>query len=234
MIHKISESFFSSVCGKKFTYEKGTENMKKELQCPLIQKGEKIIGYGGNQEWFSGEFQRKAGCGSVTGSNIAAIYAGIDKEMKTLYCPENPLDYEEYLKLMETMYGYMKPGFMGYPLIGRFAKDFVKYAKDCGIFLKSRQLFLPKERETALKFILQGIDQNHPVAFLILRHPAKELREDNWHWVTITGYDDDKQKLIWSNCGEREEIDWNMLFDSSKRYYVGMVRFEKESKDEDV
>ena len=100
---------------------------------------------------------------------------------------------------------------MGYPLIGRFAKDFKRYAADRGIEFKSEQLFLPKSKEQALDFILPSLKEENPVAFLILRHPAYELREDNWHW---------------SNCGEREEIDWNMLFDTDKKYYVGMVKFQ--------
>ena len=166
--------------------------MRKELHCPQIIKDGKTIGYGGDQEWFPGDFQRLAGCGSVTGSNI------------------------------------MKPGFMGYPLIGRFAKDFKRYAKDHGITLSSEQLFLPKSREQALDFILPALKEDHPVAFLILRHPAHELREDNWHWVTITGFDEEEEKLIWSNCGECEEIDWNMLFDTDKKYYVGIVKFKEE------
>ena len=49
--------------------------MRKELYCPQIIKDGRIIGYGGDQEWFPGDFQRLAGCGSVTGSNIAVIYA---------------------------------------------------------------------------------------------------------------------------------------------------------------
>ena len=135
-------------------------------------------------------------------------------------------EQEQYLKLMQTMYQYMKPGFMGYPLIGRFAKDFKRYAADRGIEFKSEQLFLPKSKEQALDFILPSLKEENPVAFLILRHPAYELREDNWHWVTITGFDEEKELLIWSNCGEREEIDWNMLFDTDKKYYVGMVKFQ--------
>ena len=175
--------------------------MRKELCCPQIIKDGRIIGYGGDQEWFPGDFQRLAGCGSVTGSNIAALYAMNKDEFKSLYQPEEGQDakeQEQYLKLMQTMYQYMKPGFMGYPLIGRFAKD----------------------------FILPSLKEENPVAFLILRHPAYELREDNWHWVTITGFDEEKELLIWSNCGEREEIDWNMLFDTDKKYYVGMVKFQ--------
>lgn len=158
--------------------------MRKELYCPQIIEDGKIIGYGGNQEWFPGDFQRLAGCGSVTGSNIAAIYALSREDFKDLYPFEtehDATDYEQYLNLMQTMFRYMKP---------------------------------------ALK-------EDHPVAFLILRHPAYELREDNWHWVTITGFDEEEEKLIWSNCGEREEIDWNMLFDTEKKYYVGIVRFKE-------
>lgn len=206
--------------------------MRKELYCPLIQRDGEIIGYGGNQEWFSGSFQRLAGCGSVTGSNIAAIYAKTKPKMKALYQWElNADNYDAYLKLMETMYGYMKPGFMGYPLIGRFAKDFKAYAADRGIVLESKSLFLPKEKNQALEFIFQGICNGDPVAFLILRHPAKELREDNWHWVTVTGFDEEQEKLIWSNCGEREEIDWNMLFNPGSKYYVGIVRFYERKKE---
>ena len=97
-----------------------------------------------------------------------------------------------------------------------------EYAKDHGITLSSEQLFLPKSKEQALDFILPALKEDHPVAFLILRHPAYELREDNWHWVTITGFDEEEEKLIWSNCGECEEIDWNMLFDTDKKYYVSV------------
>ena len=42
-----------------------------ELKCPKIYRDGKYLAYGGNQEWFPGTFQRRAGCGSVTGTNIA-------------------------------------------------------------------------------------------------------------------------------------------------------------------
>lgn len=206
--------------------------MRKELCCPKITKDGRIIGYGGNQEWFLESFQRLAGCGSVTGSNIAAIYAMSKKSFRSLYEPskeKNERELKEYLGLMQTMYQYMKPGFMGYPLIGRFAKDFKKYAAERGVKLESEQLFLPKTKRQALDFIVPALKEGHPVAFLILRHPAYELREDNWHWVTITGFDEEEEILIWSNCGEREEIDWNILFDDHKKYYVGIVKFKEET-----
>ena len=64
--------------------QKGEKNMQRELPCPEITSGQAVIGYGGNQEWFSGKFQRLAGCASVTGSNIAAIYAASGRGMDAL------------------------------------------------------------------------------------------------------------------------------------------------------
>ena len=66
------------------------------------------------------------------------------KDLYPIKDSQKAADYEQYLNLMQTMYRYMKPGFMGYPLIGRFAKDFKRYAKDHGITLSSEQLFYPK------------------------------------------------------------------------------------------
>lgn len=194
-----------------------------ELKCPKIYKDGKYLAYGGDQEWFPGTFQRRAGCGSVTGTNIAVCEGLYQEELKD----SEAVPHEIYLNLMENMYSYMTPGFMGYPLIGKFKKDFLNFAASKGKKLKAKSIFLPKGHETCLSFIKDGLYNGHPVALLIWRHSRKEFREDNWHWVTITGYDEEKNILIWSNCGEREEIPVSVLLDDSARYYIGLVRFEE-------
>lgn len=45
--------------------QKEERNMREELQCPVITKDGKIIGYGGDQEWFTKEFQRLAGAAAL-------------------------------------------------------------------------------------------------------------------------------------------------------------------------
>ena len=42
-------------------------------------------------------------------------------------------------------------------------------------------------------------------------------------------YDEEREILIWSNCGEREEIPVKVLLDDSARYYIGLVRFEEKN-----
>ena len=51
------------------------------------------------------------------------------------------------------------------------------------------------------------------------------MKKKNQISSSFSSYEE-KELLIWSNCGEREEIDWNMLFDTDKKYYVGMVKFQ--------
>ena len=194
-----------------------------ELKCPKIYRDGKYLAYGGNPEWFPGTFQRRAGCGSVTGTNIAVCEGLFSEEVEN----SESIPHESYLELMEGMYQYMTPGFMGYPLIGKFKKDFLSFASDRGKKLKARSMFLPRNRQDCLDFIKEGLYHGHPTALLIWRHSRKEFREDNWHWVTITGYDEEREILIWSNCGEREEIPVKVLLDDSARYYIGLVRFEE-------
>ena len=38
----------------------------------------------------------------------------------------------------------MTPGFMGYPLIGKFKKDFLSFASGRGKDLKAKSMFLPE------------------------------------------------------------------------------------------
>jgi len=78
-------------------------------------------------------------------------------------------------------------------------------------------------------------DEEYPIALLILFHQAQELKEDNWHWVTITGYVEDedntkRSQIILSNCGERQIVNTDILFKVSPKNIVRMVAFKNERK----
>ena len=57
-----------------------------------------------------------------------------------------------------------------------------------------------------------------------------ELEDDNWHWVCITGYkeDDDQEMIIFSDCGQRREIDAHILFDINDVNVLKMVTMKKD------
>lgn len=210
--------------------------INKELKFPIIYKNAKVIGYGGNQEWFTGSWQRKAGCASTSGANLAAYYASNYRDMIDLYQGDkDSFIWEEYLHAMEEMYAYMTPGPMGFPYVKRYAKQFKKFCEDKGISLEPCIMEHVKSTKEAYEFVKWNIHNNIPVALLILHHRAEELREDNWHWVTITGYEEDENRmehanLILSNCGMRQVVKMSMLFEVHPKNTIRMVSFIKKTE----
>lgn len=144
----------------------------KELDIPHIYSSQELIGYGGNQEWFQDKWARQAGCASVLASNLQCYY-----QRQTIY------SQEEFLDIMNEMFNLMKPGTMGYPFLYKFARTFITRMNNDYIHLIPIYQKKSKSYEHALSFVIESIDDNHPVSMLILHHRAKELEDDNWHWI---------------------------------------------------
>lgn len=195
------------------------KKMEKELSIIHIYENEKLIGYGGNQDWFLDSWAQKAGCASVLASQLYAYYLSQESTSK-----------HDFLEIMNQMYQRFTPGKMGYPFLYKFARTFCQTMKEHHVFLKPIYLKKPKSYEQAIDFVKTSIYQNHPVSLLILFHQAPELEEDNWHWVCITGYKQNhhQEMIIFSDCGERREIDAHILFDINKVNVFKMVSMKND------
>ena len=201
-----------------------------ELPFPAVWENGVQAGYGGNQEWFSQVFQRTAGCASVTGANLAAYYASRTAESRGLYSGDTErFSKSEYLRVMEEVYRYMTPGAMGFPVAGRFVQKFLQFAGEHGSTFRAHTMFHRCGCEERMTFLKEAITKGNPVAFLVLRHRAPEMRENNWHWVTITGWieDADGEQVIVSNCGEREVYQAEMLLENHRGNVLRMVWFSR-------
>jgi hypothetical protein len=203
----------------------------KELNFPMIYNKDEAVGYGGNQEWFSHDWKKKAGCGCTSGANLAAYYAFNHPDMAGIYDGDaGRFDQTEYVQAMEEMYRFMKPGLMGYPYAKKFGRQFVKFCKEHGIDAEAKFCHGFHSREEGYRFVKESIDGGNPVALLILFHRAHALREDNWHWVTVTGYIEDEDhpaeaEIILSNCGERQTVNAHQLFEVHRKNTIRMVSF---------
>ena len=193
--------------------------MMKELRIPMIYQNGDYIGYGGNQDWFGDKWAQKAGCASVLASNMYAYY--IQKDC---------FELEEFLRIMKMMVRYMTPGRMGYPFLYKFARTFVKIMAKDELYLKPLYQKKSKNHKHALSFVLEALNNEHPVGMLILHHRAKELEDDNWHWICISGYIEKENgyDLIFSDCGQRRIIDARVLLDTDYHNVFKMVRMEKD------
>ncbi|MBR0598874.1 BtrH N-terminal domain-containing protein [Sinanaerobacter chloroacetimidivorans] len=210
--------------------------IKRELNFPIVYQNGRKIGYGGNQEWFPHLIKRKAGCGCTTGANLAVYYAANHEKMAGIYDGDTRyFDIKEYLSAMEEMFTYMRPGLFGFPYVKKFANQFIRFCKDHGISLEASFCNSYQNAEEAFCYVKQNIDDGQPIALLILFHRAYDLREDNWHWVTITGYTLDGDgletaEIIMSNCGERETVKAVDLFEVHRINKIRMVSFHKISE----
>ena len=210
---------------------------EKELKFPTVYHKDTVVGYGGNQEWFSQNMKRKAGCGCTSGANLAAYYAFNHHDMAGIYDGNLQIfDQEEYVQAMEEMYTYMKPGLMGYPYVKKFGRQFVKFCREHGIDAEAKFCYAHHKKEEAFGFVKESIDSGNPIALLILFHRAYALKEDNWHWVTITGYIEDENnpngaEIIFSNCGERQTVSAHQLFEVHRKNTIRMVSFRTHLSD---
>lgn len=205
--------------------------VSKELDFPIVYKKNVIAGYGGNQEWYHKNWQQKAGCGSISGANLAAYYAANYKQAANIYEGDVlHFNYTEYLHNMTEMYQYMKPGLLGFPSVKKFGKQFQKFCNDKNVKIEASILFKFKSVNDAFDYVKENIDAGRPIALIILTHQAKELSENTWHWVTITGYTEDNvndanSHIIISNYGRREKINKNLLFQVHRKNKLRMISF---------
>ena len=203
----------------------------KEVQFPAIYHNGQLIGYGGNQEWFQKKWHRDAGCASTTGANLAAYYAAKYPQMKNLPHGENyNFEWADYLSIMDELFSYMKPGFLGYPFARSFAIQFIRFGRDHDLLLKLNRPIKYRSASESYAYVKEHIDAGQPIALLVLFHRAKELEHINWHWMTITGYSVDqdepqKEEIIISNYGQRETVNLQMLFEKHPKNVLRMVSF---------
>lgn len=189
-----------------------------ELSITKIYEDNQLIGYGGNQDWFLNDWANKAGCASVLGANLYSYYMHIEQS-----------DKFDFMIIMEDLYSYMTPGPMGFPFFYKFSHQFIKRMEKENIFLKPNYLKASKSVNQSIKFVKKCIDSQNPVGVLILSHQARELEEDNWHWVCITGYQEEnnQMKVIFSDCGARKEVLADVLFEVNIKNIVKLVSFQK-------
>lgn len=182
------------------------------LDYPKIYQDDKLIGLGGNQDWFSDSWARKAGCASVSATDIFIYYTK----------RESKFDKITYLDYMSEMFKLMEPGKRGFPYVYIYARRLSRLLSNCKYQIYRRPVVYQ-----ASKVVKESIDNGHPLGLLILTHRRRKIRDDLWHWVTIVGYEETSKGLdiVFLDCGEEKKIPARILFEKSRLNVVKMVRF---------
>ena len=107
-----------------------------------------------------------------------------------------PFDLEkiskaDYKKFSKQMKPYLKPRIEGVSDLQIFVDGYQKYLTDQGesrLSMKALSSYEPFDKLKAA--VVEQINLELPLPFLVLQHKNKKLDDYSWHWFWITGYDD--------------------------------------------
>ncbi len=192
---------------------------------PIIAEGDNRY-YGGDQAWYRNKFHAEAGCGPTSGANLAAFYG---MELKPITPGGCLFEKEAFINLMDVMYTYMTPGMMGFPYYQKYINCFLKFSEErkhsfCAYSMRSWKMV-----SEPVSFVKQAINSGNPVPFIILLHAEKALENNQWHWMTITGYGEDGESIILSNNGKREVYDSQILFSVHPHNKMRLIYFMRKN-----
>ena len=197
--------------------------MKKELEHFMIGAS-----YGGNQEWFRSFMMRIGGCGAETACD-SCLYFALHRGLEGLYpFDASRLTRREYVDFAHMMEKYLWPRMSGIDRLDIYTEGFGKYLADVGENRLSMETLDGAEpAEAAAEAIRGQIDRGFPVPVLLLRHRDKALKDYNWHWFLVNGYEDGPEglKVKAVTYSAYEWFDFGRLWDTGYERRGGLILY---------
>ena len=191
--------------------------MRKEL-------GHFMIGdsYGGNQDWFPDQWQRRAGCGPTASAAILTYLSRLSPGLTPMAPIGNSV--REHTAYMEALWSYTTPGSRGLDQAENLILGCRSFALSKGCVLLGKVLEIPNREkaprpslETCRDFLAEALYADLPVAFLNYSSGAVD-NLDSWHWVTLIAMedvDDGKLPCLILDGGEKKVIDFTQWLNTS-------------------
>ena len=147
------------------------------------------VSHGYDQEWYNHEWQRLAGCGPTTATQVLSYVGFRDGKLDVA----ESTNQADALHRMETVWEYVKPRYGGgvYKTawleagMQRFIDD-RSWSYDVRMINVSPFRSSREDVSVVAEFIRDGLRQDVPVAFLN-RHKGQEPALWTWHWVPVWG-----------------------------------------------
>ena len=86
--------------------------------------------------------------------------------------------------------------------------------------------------ETAAAAIVRQIDSGYPVPTLILNHKDRRMKDFNWHWFLINGYDE-REDGLWVKTVTYSSYLWvslGQLWETGHKMRGGLVLYRVTGK----
>ena len=193
--------------------------MRKELKHFNIGTS-----YCGNQEWFKEFMMRIGGCAAETACDCS-VYLSLYKGENLYPFDINNLTREDYVKFGGIMKPYLHPRMSGIDRLSIYLDGFGKFLKDRG----SKITLLGVEGDTdeaqARSILKSQIDKELPVPILVLYHNNPRMKDYEWHWFIINGYEEYEDVFMVKavTYSSYEWLDFSELWDSGRAHKGGFI-----------
>lgn len=184
---------------------------------------------GGNQDWLIEWDMNRGGCAAVTACDLCMLLSRQDKFRK-LY-PFDPFNIsrDDFINFSAIMKPFLYPRYHGVDFLETYICGFKDYMQS----VKSNELIIEGlsgnvSYEIFAEAIMNQIDGNFPVPFLLLNHYDNELEDFNWHWFNLAGYEENKENdginVMTVTYGEYKWFGLRRLYDTHYRRKGGIIR----------
>ena len=177
------------------------------------------IHHGGDQEWYSDDWHRRAGCGPTTATTVLYYLAQREESLYPLWPTAHTRGREDFIRLMNIVWAYVTPGMRGLNRACMFTDGMERFAAERAVPLTAHVLEVPesllprKGFDHFRSFLRRGLESDCPVAFLNLSN-GKTERLHSWHWITVISAawngGDEENRLSATVCDEATSFDIDM------------------------
>lgn len=197
---------------------------KKELEFITIDGKY----YGGDQNWHTHKMMKLGGCSAVTLCEVCIWLAKTNPDMRELY-PYDPgyVSKEDFLRFFEIVFRYVHPGIGGLTSVDKFVAMAGRYIETTGVKVRVGVRMGNEPYERAEAFVREAIDNGLPVMYLMLKHADAAFEDYEWHWFTLTGYEekDGRFNVTFATWGQKHFFDLKKAWDTQKAWRGGMAAF---------
>lgn len=197
-------------------------------------KRKKILDYftiegtpGGNQDWLIEWDMNRGGCAAVTACDLCMLLSRQNKFRKLYPFDPDNISRDDFIKFSAIMKPFLFPRYHGVD----FLETYICGLKDYFLSVKSNDLIIEGlsgnvSYEVFAEAIMNQIDDNFPVPFLLLNHDDPELDDFNWHWFNLAGYEETENDLnvMTVTYGEYKWFGLRRLCDTHYRRKGGIIR----------
>ncbi|MBQ6434653.1 MAG: hypothetical protein IJQ99_05895 [Synergistaceae bacterium] len=147
---------------------------------------------GGNQDWLTEWDMNMGGCAAVTACDVCIFLSRYEKfrELFPFKIDPNNLSRTDFVKFSAVMKPFLYPRYHGIDLLETYICGFYEYLdKIKNNSLTFRGLSGNVDYETFSEAIINQLDRNIPVPFLLLNHRDIKFDDFEWHWFNLAGYE---------------------------------------------